>query len=169
MSAGCNLWLPRLPTKEELLQATLPLLFSASTPQALFVSELRTRYRPSFKEEGMAGEGHVAEPAGTMQVRFVLGGFLGLSLHTRADSPAYSHVEARQESTYRTSKGNGTYFFRTSVDFRPMQPEEARRVVLDPGLKSPYTRTRNAKAQAHLTSIRALPVVGTGLCRECVR
>src|SRR5690242_383729 len=43
MSAGWHLGLPRLPTKEELLHATLQLLFLASTLQALSVAELRKR------------------------------------------------------------------------------------------------------------------------------
>ena len=42
MSAG-GLRLPRLPTEAGLLPATPQLLVSASTPQALSVSELRKR------------------------------------------------------------------------------------------------------------------------------
>ncbi len=43
MSAGCHFPLPRPPTEAGLLHATPQLLFPASTPQALSVSELRKR------------------------------------------------------------------------------------------------------------------------------
>src|SRR6266851_1207063 len=43
MSAGGHLRLPRLPIEEGLLHATPQLLFAASTPQALSVSELHKR------------------------------------------------------------------------------------------------------------------------------
>jgi hypothetical protein len=43
--------LPHLPTKEGRLPATLQLLFSASTPQALSVAELRKRFSCAITQE----------------------------------------------------------------------------------------------------------------------
>ena len=98
-----------------------------------------------------------------MQVRFVLGGFLGLFLQAGADSPAYSHVGALQKSTYRISEGNGTYFFRTSVDFRPMQTGEAW-ISSPAGIR--LTRLRLNRTFRHAWGSNRERVKQVGRCRE---